>query len=123
MRQRGVHTEPRCTARAEKHAGTQPAELNAASEIGAAKIESAPGYVKPVRRQVPVTTEEAASALPEIGNDHNLGLIISRAGFDPCLPLAHLVRCSQVGVSVTASNLQSAELVDQKEIDHAGDRV
>src|SRR5260370_14557605 len=122
MRQRGVHTEPRCTARAEKHAGTQPAELNAAREIGAAEIESAPRYVKPVRRQVPVTTEEAAGALPEIGNHHDLGFIISRAGFYPCLPLAHVVRRSPLCVSVTDRNLQPTEFVAPSEGHHTGDR-
>ena len=124
MRQRGVHAEPRCTARAEKHAGTQPAELNAAREIGAAKIESAPRVFE--RRYCDKSrsaTEDPAGPLPEIGNDHNLGLIISRARFDPCLPLAHIVRRSQVSVPVTAPDLQSTELVDQKEVNHTGNRI
>ena len=50
----------------------------------------------------------------------NLCLIISRAGFDPCFPLAHVVRRSQVGVSVTPQ-FHSTELVIQRN-DHPGDR-
>ena len=64
-----------------------------------------------------------AGALPEIGNDHNVGLVISGAGFDPCLPLAHFIGRSHVCVSVSAPDLQAAEFVDQEEVDHAGDRV
>src|SRR5207247_6175481 len=86
-------------------------------------FESSPGYLKGVTGNVPVGTEKPAGTLPEIGNDHNLCLIVSGTGFKPGLPLAHVVRRSQVGVSIAASDLQSAELVDQKEIDHAGDRI
>src|SRR4029077_7987161 len=59
----------------------------------------------------------------EIGNHHNFCLIISSAGFDPSLPLAHVVRRTQIRVAVTAPDLQPTELVDQKEVNHAGDRV
>ena len=59
-----------------------------------------PNGMKCVSRKVPVTAEEATGALPEIGNDHDIGLVISRAGFDPCLPFAHVVGCSQVCVPV-----------------------
>src|SRR4029077_15549903 len=74
-------------------------------------------------RQVPVATEDPASAFPEIRNDHNFSLVISCAGFDPCLPFTHVVRRAQVGVSVIARDLQPTKLVDQKEVNHAGDRV
>ena len=79
--------------------------------------------MKRVSRQVPVRTEKAASTLPEIGDDNDIGLVISRPGFDPCLPFAHDVGCSEICVPITAPDLQSTELVDQKEVDHAGDRV
>src|SRR6476469_3587687 len=118
MRQRGVHTQPRCTARTEKHTWTQAAELNAAREIDAASIKSAPGNLKGVTGQVPIGAEDATGSLPKIGNDHNLGFIISSAGFDPCLPLTHVIRGSQVRVSVAPTDLQPTEFVDQKEINH-----
>src|SRR5438046_4847138 len=89
----------------------------------AAIIDPTPGYFKGVTGEFPVAAEKAAGALPEIGNDHNVGLIISRAGFQPRLPLAHIVRRSEVCVPVTAPYLQPTELVYQKEVDHAGDRV
>src|SRR5262249_58007501 len=94
-----------------------------AGYVPTAIVESPPRHVKRIRREVPITAEEAAGPLPEIGDDHNLRPIVSGAGFDPCLPLTHVIRRSQVRVSVAAPNLESADLVDQKEIDHAGDRV
>src|SRR6266566_2584287 len=95
-----------------------------ARESPAASIESSPGYVKaPVSRQVSVTTKQAASTLPEIDNDNDIGLVISRPGFQPCLPFAHVVGCPEVCVPVTPPDLQPTELVDQKEVDHASDRV
>src|SRR4029453_19424484 len=105
MRQRRVHAYLRCTARAEKYAWEQAACLNAAKHIGAADIESAPWDLEGVTGQISVGAKDPTGPLPEIGNDHNLGLIISCAGFDPCLPLAHVVRRSQVGVSVAAADL------------------
>ena len=95
----------------------------AAESTELAIIESSHGYVKRVSRQVPVATKEAAGTFPEIGNDHDLGLVISGAGFDPCLPFAHVVGRSKVGVPIAAADLQTTELVDSKEVNHAGDRV
>src|SRR6516162_1170500 len=123
MRQRSIDADYRSTARTEKHAWTQAAELNAAREIDAASINSAPGNLKGVTGQVPIGAEHATSSLPEIGNDHNLGLVIARAGFDPCFPLAHVIRRTEVGVSVTAPDLQATEFVDQKEVNYSGDCI
>src|SRR5262249_56612937 len=96
---------------------------NQAGEIRTPTIASTPRDLKGVTRQIAISAEEAAGALPKIRYDYNLHLIISGSSFDPCLPLAHVVRCSQVCVPVTAADLQPAELMDQKEIDHAGDRI
>src|SRR6202035_2520351 len=49
--------------------------------------------------------------------------VISGAGFDPCLPLSHVVGGSEVCVPVTAPDLKPTELVDQKVVDHTGHRV
>src|SRR5436189_3282787 len=123
MWQRGVHAKLRKTSGAEKHFREQAEHSNAARFSRDASIDPTPGYLKGVTGNVPVTAEEAAGTLPEIGNDHNVGLIISRAGFQPRLPLAHIVGRSEVCVPVTAPYLQPTELVYQKEVDHAGDRV
>src|SRR6266487_3856234 len=123
MRQWSIHPGLRKPARAEKYAWAQAACLNAARKIQNAKIASPPGYLKRVTGQVPIGAKEAAGTLPEIGNDHNFCLIISCAGFDPCLPLAHLIRRSQVCISVTAPYLQPTELVEQKEVNHTTDGV
>src|SRR6266550_1125293 len=126
MRQRGVHAELRNTSGAEKQFRDQAETYktsNMAREGPAAKIVSPPRYLKGVTGEIPIGAEKPAGTLPEIGNDHNVGLVISGAGFDPCLPLAHVVGCSHVCVSVTASDLHPTEFVDQKEIDHAGNRV
>src|SRR5438046_2173824 len=61
--------------------------------------------------------------LPEIGDDNDIGLVISRPGFDPCLPLTHIVGGSQVCIPVTPPDLQTTEFVDQKEVDYAGDGI
>src|SRR4029453_8566505 len=123
MWQRCVHAELWCTTRAEKHARSQAEPSNAARKSPAATIASSPRYVKGVSRQVSVAAEQAAGALPEIRNDHNIGLIIARAGFQTCFPLAHVVGGSQVCVPVTAPDLQPTEFVDQKEVDHASNSV
>ena len=123
MRQRGVYTKNRITSGAEEYAWQQAAASNAAREIPAAIIEPPKGYLKPVTGDVPVAAEEAAGTLPEIGNHHNVGLVVSRAGFYPCLPFTHVVGGAQVCVPVTPPNLQPTELVHQEEVDHAGDRV
>ena len=63
------------------------------------------------------------SPIVEIGNDHDIGLVISRAGFHPRLQLARVVGGAQVRVANTASNLKTTELVYQKDVDHTGHRV
>src|SRR6266436_505073 len=123
MRQRGVHAKLRKTSGAEKHFREQAELSNAARFTGVASIEPTPGYLKGVTGNVPVAAEDAAGTLPEIGNDHNIRLVITGAGFEPCFPLAHVVGRSQICVPVTAPDLQAAKFVDQKEVDHAGNRV
>src|SRR6266496_3696652 len=109
MRQRGVHAKLRRTSGAEKHFREQAEHSNAARFSHDASIDPTPGYLKGVTGKIPVTAKDAAGTLPEIGNDDNVGLIITRAGFQPRLPLAHIVGCSQVCVSVAAPDLQPTE--------------
>src|SRR6266446_4468309 len=123
MRQRCVHAKLRETSRPKKQPWDQPAIYDAARFFRATIIEPSKRYVKSVSRQVSVTTEQATGPLPEIRNDDNVGFVIPCAGFDPRFPLAHVVGCSEVGISIAAPDLQSAELVDQKKVNHAGDRV
>src|SRR6266478_3260890 len=92
-------------------------------EVSAASIDSSKPVEIPVARKIAVSAEKTACALPEIGNDHDIGLIISRASFDPCLPFAHVIGRSEICVPVSAPDFQTAELMNQKEVDHAGDRV
>src|SRR5882724_12462528 len=108
---------------AEKQPRDQTGTCHAAREIAAARIKAAELDEIPVRRNIAVTTENATGALPEIGNDHDISFVISGAGFDPALPLAHFIGRSQVCISVSAPNLQAAEFVDQEEVDHTGDCV
>src|SRR5206468_5104076 len=123
MRKRRVHTGYRKPAWAEKHAREQALRRDAAGEIAAAPFESTPGDSKSVTGDVPIAAEDAAGALPEIGNDYDIGLVVAGAGFDPCLPFTHVVGCSEVCVPVSASDLEATEFVDQKEVDHAGDSI
>src|SRR5437867_11014236 len=124
-----VYADLRKTAWAEKHAWKQAESKKrtessyAPSSNEVAIFESSPGYVKRVSRQVPVTTKQAASTFPEIGNDYDIGLVISSACFQPCLPFTHVVRSAKIRVPVAAPDLQATELVDQKEVNHAGDGI
>src|SRR5215471_14359369 len=120
MRERSINTEHRRTAGSEKHARQQAPAYNVTRFSSTANVASSKRYIKRVSGQVPVAAEDTTSALPEVGYDHNVSLVVSRAGFQPCFPLPHVVRRSQVCVSVTASDLQTTELVDQKEVNNAG---
>src|SRR5260370_20883792 len=119
MRQGGVHAELRKTSGAEKHFREQAEHSNAARFTQAAVVESPKTCLKGVTGNVPVAGEDAAGPLPEIGNDHNLGLVITGAGFEPCFPLAHVVGRSQICVPVTAPDLQAATFVDHNQVDYA----
>src|SRR5205807_9517852 len=98
MRNGRVYTGLRVTARAEKHAWKQAAAGDPAGEVTAAIIASAEANEIPVGRNVAVTAEEATGALPEIGNDHDIGFVISGACFEPGFPFAHVVGRSKVCV-------------------------
>src|SRR6266853_1271651 len=115
MRQWSVHTEYRSTARAEKKAREQAPALHAAREIAATCFNPTKRNEEPVGGNVPVAAEDTVEALPDIGNHDDVGLVITGAGFQPCLPFTHLIGISQVAVPVCASNLQTAELVEQEE--------
>src|SRR6266487_1644104 len=123
MRKRRVHSGNRKPARTEKHARKQANSGDATGEIAATCINSPKRNKETVMGKVPVTAEDPSGALPEIGNDYNIRLVITGAGFDPRVPLTHVIGRSQVRVSVRPANLQTAELMDQEEVDHAGDRV
>src|SRR6266436_9326599 len=103
---------------AEKQAGDQTATATTAivtREVSAARIKSAKPPEISVTRNIAVPAENAAGPLPEIGNDHDIGLVIAGAGFDPCLPLTHLVRRAKVCVPVGVPDFQTTELMDQEE--------
>src|SRR5947208_7235780 len=118
MRRRGVCTE--------KQTGDQtrsPATSNVAREVSAPSIKSSKGVEIPVARNVAIPTENTAGTLPEIGNDNDIGLVVTGAGFDPGFPFTHLIGGAEICVAVSASNFQATEFVDQEEVDHTSDSV
>src|SRR5919108_2819018 len=117
MRKRSIDAELRRASWAEEQTRNQAPAANTARFLATARVESSKGNIECVGGQVPVTAEETASALPEIRNDNDVSLLISRAGFQPCFPLAHVIGCSKICVSVASADLQPAELVDQEKID------
>src|SRR5437773_6912958 len=123
MRQRSVYTEYWLTAGAEKQAGKQAAALNSAGKISTACVEPSKRNKEAVGGNVPVTAKNSAFALPEIGYHHDVCLVITGAGLEPCLPLAHFIGRSHVCISVSGPNLQATEFVDQEEVDHTSDGV
>src|SRR5436305_15065425 len=111
---------------AEKQTGNQAATARTAvvaGEVPAASIKSAKRTEIPVGRNVTVTTENATGALPEIGNDNDIGFIVACAGLDPRFPLTHVIGSAEVCVSVGTADFQATEFVDQEKVNHAGDRV
>src|SRR2546430_7138995 len=80
-------------------------------------IKSAPGNRPRITANVTVTAVNG-SPIVKIGNHEDIGLVISRAGFDPSLQLTRIIGRSQVRVPVTAPDLQPTELVYQKDVDH-----
>ena len=113
----------RRAVRAEKQARKQSEASDPAREVAAAIIESSKPDEIAVGRNIAVAAKEGTATLPEIGNDHNIGLVISCAGFEPCLPLAHVIGGSEVCVSVTAPDFQSTEFMEQKKVDHSGHSI
>src|SRR5438045_9137767 len=85
-------------------------------------IESAPRILVRVTGNVAVATVDG-SPIVGIGNDHDIGLVISRSGNHPRLELACVIGGAQVRVANTASNLQTTEFVFQKDVDHTGHRI
>src|SRR2546423_15680584 len=83
----------------------QAAAVHATRFVAAARVKSPKRNEIPVGRNVTVAAEEAVETLPEIGNHYDIGLVIARAGFQPCLPLAHLIGRTQVCIPVSASDL------------------
>src|SRR5260370_6815249 len=91
-------------------------------EVSAASIDSSKPVEIPVTRKKAVSAEKTACALPEIGNDHNIGLVVSGAGFDPCLPFAHVIGRSEICLPVSAPAFPTAELMNKKQFYHPSDR-
>src|SRR5438477_5418064 len=90
-----------------------------AGKITTAKIKSAPPKLVRVTGNVAVTTVDGGPIVG-IGNDHDIGLVISRAGNHPRLELACVIGGAQVGIANTTSNLHITEFVFQKDIEHTG---
>src|SRR2546429_3800179 len=85
-------------------------------------IESAPRKLVRVTGNVAVATVDSGPIVG-VGNDHDIGLVISRSGNHPRLELACVIRGAQVCVANTGSNLQTTEFVFQKDIEHTGNRI
>src|SRR5436190_11412353 len=93
-----------------------------AGKIETAIIKSAPSILVRVTGNVAITTVDGGPIVG-IGNDHDIGLVISRPGNHPCFRLACVIGGAQVRIANTASNLQTTEFVFQKDIEHTGHRI
>src|SRR6185312_14137446 len=85
MRWRRVNPKLCWPSRSEEHSGKQPTALHTAGLVTAAHLKPTKRHKEAVGRKIQVSTEYATRALPEIGNDHDIGLVIAGARFDPCL--------------------------------------
>src|SRR5438067_7731232 len=93
-----------------------------ARKIRAAIIKSAPRKLVRVTGNVAITTIDGGPIVG-IGNDHDIGLLISRPGNQPRLELACVIGGTQVRITNAASNLQTTEFVFQKDIEHTSHRI
>src|SRR5438552_2927945 len=120
-RRRDVRSRMRCrSVRAEKQTRNQTLAMHSAREIPAANVESSKWNKIAVTGNVAVTAEQATRALIEIGDHHDVGFVITRAGFQPRFPFTHIVGTAEVCVAVRATDFQATEFVDQEEVNHTG---
>src|ERR1700758_4717795 len=104
MWQRGVHTRLRKPARTKKHSRPQAKAVVSAGKAHPTRFKAALDVDSSKRdaicpsRLVCVTAEDAAGALPKIGDHDDIGFVIAGAGFDPGLPFTHVVREAHVRV-------------------------
>src|SRR5438046_7928381 len=112
----------RWRVRTEKQSRDQAQISDAAGKIPTAKIKSTPIEHLRVTGNFAVATEDG-SPIVGIGNDHDIGFVISRAGNHPRLQLACVIGGAQVRVANTAADLQTTEFVFQKDVDHTGHRI
>src|SRR5262249_10739526 len=117
---RRVYSRHRKTARAEKHAGHQAQACYTTREIAAADVITSEGNEEGISRNVAVPAKEPVETLIKVGDHYDVGFIVASARFDPCLPLAHLVRGTQIGIPIGAANFQTTEFVDHEKVHHAG---
>src|SRR5215472_7078501 len=109
MRRRRVRTEKQSRDQV-IHVRKKRKSSNPTGKKRIAKIMRSPGNREKVTLNVAVATVNS-SAIVKVGNHKDIGLIISRAGFEPALPFAHVVRGSQICVPIAATDLQTTELV------------
>ena len=113
----------RRSVRAEEQPWDQTLVLHGTWFVAAAYVESSKRDKVPVAGNVAITAEQATGALIEIGDHHDIGLVIAGAGFQPRFPFTHIIGPSHVCISVAATDLQATELVNQEEVDHASHRI
>src|SRR6266480_822553 len=93
-----------------------------ARKTRAPKIKSPKGLRIPVAGKFTVAAEDVGPIV-EIGNHHDVGLVISHARFEPGLQLTRVVGRTHVRVPHTAPDLKATELVDQKDVEHTRHRL
>src|SRR5438105_5681247 len=93
-----------------------------AGKIPTAIIESAPRKLVTVNGHAAVTTVDGGQIVG-ISNDHDIGLVISRAGNHPRLELASVIGGAEICIAKTASNLHTTEFVFQEDVEYTGHRI
>src|SRR5881394_3281731 len=119
MRRRRVPTKKQLRDQSKAQLSLGNDRADDARKIRTAKIESAPRKLVRVTGNVAVTTVDGGPIVG-IGNDHDIGLVISRAGNHPRLELACVIGGAQVGIANTTSNLHITEFVFQEDVEHTG---
>ena len=90
--------------------------------IAAPSITTAEWYCLRIASKVAVAAENGVPTVA-IGNDNDIGFVISRACNQPGLGFPRIIGSSQVGVSNRASDLEPAKFVFQNDVEHTRNRV
>jgi hypothetical protein len=87
------------------------ASVYGAGKTGTPNIKSPKWGRTPVAGKFTVAAEDVGPIV-EIGNHHDVGFVISHAGFDPALQFTCVVGRAHVRIPNTASDFKTTEFVD-----------
>src|SRR3954452_8721474 len=102
--------------------GTQESTADVPGEIAAASIRSSESGKICITRNITITGKDGG-AIVILGKDHDVGLIISGSGQQIKILFPRVIRRTKVCVAITGVDFQPAELMFEKNVEDAPDRI